>query len=517
MNTLSPKQRFSINDSDAKINIWEGAVRSGKTYISLWRWIKELTYGPAGEYCMISRTYDTFKRNLLPLLSNMIGADARYYAGKREMNIFNKTIHIIGADDSSADSKIRGATFCGSYVDEITMIPEAVFKMLISRCAMGGARIFGTTNPDSPYHWLKKDFLTDNPDVKSWQFSLDDNPNLTKEEKDYLKRQYKGLWFRRFIEGLWVQAEGAIYDFFDPNVHVIDMPPGNPESMILGVDYGTTNPCSFVLVSINKSKYPNMWVDSVYYYDSKVHQRQKTDSEYAEDLIKFIENKPVRAIYVDPSAASFKLELSRHGVQNLYDAENEVIDGIRMVSKLFNNGTLKVCKNCDILIKEIQGYVWDPKCEKTGKEQPLKRSDHCLVGETIVLTDSGYRRIDSLIGSKGKIASEKDLKAVMQDYEDVRKTRINAPVYTLTLEDGSNITCTKEHQFLTQSGWKMLSELTQSDTIYTWNTNSFKKFSFIKIIKQAIGSLRIVLKKGCIRLFGNTSMGKFLINTISTT
>lgn len=117
------------------------------------------------------------------------------------MNIFGKTIHIVGADDERAESKIRGSTLAGAYVDEISIIPEGVFKMLLSRCLMGGARIFGTTNPDSPYHWLKRDYLTDNPDVKSWQFTLKDNPELTQWEKDYLCRQYKGLWYQRFIEG----------------------------------------------------------------------------------------------------------------------------------------------------------------------------------------------------------------------------------------------------------------------------------------------------------------------------
>jgi len=277
---------------------------------------------------MITRTYDTFKRNLLPQLTRMIGADVRYYAGKREMVIFGKTIHIVGADDERAENKIRGPTFQGAYVDEATIIPESVFKMLISRCAMKGAKIFATTNPDSPYHWLKKDYLDENPDVKSWKFTLDDNPELTKDEKEYLRRQYKGIWFQRFIEGKWVQAEGAIYDFFDTSIHLIDHPPGPAEFYIAGVDYGTTNPCSFVLIGINRSRYPNMWVESVYYYDSRLKQRQKTDSEYAEDLAKFIEGKPIKAIYIDPSAASFKLELSKSGIQNLYDAEKEGIEGI---------------------------------------------------------------------------------------------------------------------------------------------------------------------------------------------
>ena len=355
MHKFSNKQLISIAESDAKINIWEGAVRSGKTYASLWRFLKELSIGPDGEYCIISRTYDSFRRNILHLLTRMIGSDAKYYSGKREMNIWGKTVFVVGADDERSESKIRGSSFSGLYVDECTIIPQSVFMMAISRCAMGGAKIFATTNPDSPYHWLKKDFLTNNPDVKSWQFVLDDNPELTDEEKDYLHRQYQGLWYQRFIEGKWVQAQGAVYDFFDERFHVIDFPPGTAEYKLVGVDYGTTNPTSFVMVGYNRKMFPNMWVEKVYYYDSRLSQRQKTDSEYAEDFRKFVDGQNVRAIYIDPSAASFKLELSRVDFFPLYDAENEVLDGIRFVGKSLSNGTLKICRNCDALIKEFSG------------------------------------------------------------------------------------------------------------------------------------------------------------------
>ena len=377
-NDISPKQLASLKESDARINIWEGAVRSGKTYVSLWRFLKELTYGPAGEYCIISRTYDSFKRNILPQLVRMIGPDAKYYSGKREMSLWGKTIHVVGADDERAESKIRGPTFSGAYVDEATIIPESVFKMLISRCAMGGAKIFATTNPDSPYHWLKRDYLENNEDVKSWQFKLDDNPELSTDEKQYLCRQYRGLWYQRFIEGLWVQAEGAIYDFFDEKLHVLDFPQSTAQFYIVGVDYGTTNPCAFVLIGINFNKYPNMWVEDEYYYSSKVHQRQKTDAEYANDLKRFIENRPIKAIYIDPSAASFKAELLKAGVDHLFDAENEVIDGIRFVAKYLDLGTIKICQKCTNLIKEFQSYVWDAKSLKSGIDKPLKENDHAL-------------------------------------------------------------------------------------------------------------------------------------------
>jgi PBSX family phage terminase large subunit len=334
--------------------------------------------GPDGDYAIICRTYDSFKKNLLKLIEGFARFNSHYYIGKREIHIYGKTVHVVGADDDRAEAKIRGPTFRGIYFDEITIIPRSVWMMGISRCAMGDAKIFGTTNPDSPLHWLKTDFLTNNPDVKSWQFRLDDNPDLKQGEKDYLKRQYKGLWYQRFIEGLWVQAEGSIYDTFDTNLHVIDYGPKQPRECVIGVDYGTTNPCSFVSIAINTSAFPNMWIEDEYYYDSKIHQRQKTDAEYAADLIRFIKDKPVKAIYIDPSAASFKLELQKQGVQNLYDAENEVIDGIRFVSKLINEGTLKICRNCTNLLKEIQSYVWDPKSLKTGVDKPLKEHDHAL-------------------------------------------------------------------------------------------------------------------------------------------
>lgn len=167
---LSEKQRFSLTDSDARINIWEGAVRSGKTYISLWRFLKELTYGPAGEYVIISRTYDSFKRNILPLLTDMIATDVKYYYGKRELVIWGKTIHVVGADDERAESKIRGPTFSGAYVDEATIIPETVFKMLISRCAWVCGPII---NPHNRILWQPRrevDYM------KSWIEKIIDSP-----------------------------------------------------------------------------------------------------------------------------------------------------------------------------------------------------------------------------------------------------------------------------------------------------------------------------------------------------
>lgn len=454
----SPKQIQSFKESNAKINIWVGAVRSGKTYISLWRFITAVREGPHGSYVMIARTYRSFREYIIPELGRMLGEDFDHLKGLQEIVLYGKTIHLIGANDERAESKIRGATFAGAYVDEITIIPESVFKMLISRCAMDGAMIFGTTNPDSPFHWLNRDFLQNNADVKYWNFTLDDNPQLKPEDREYLKRQYTGLWYQRFIEGKWVQAENAIYDFFDQKRHVIDTAPSYTSPFFVGIDYGTANPCAFVLIGYDPDCFPNFWVADEYYFDSRTHQRQKTDAEYASDLQRFIMGKNVTAIYLDPSAVSFRMELQRQGIQNLYEAKNDVIDGIRFVGTMFNEGSTKILSHCKNLIKEFQSYVWDEKSAKLGIDKPKKENDHCFVAGTIVSTERGPVPIEK-ITPVDKVKTRSGFNKVISTfshYEEVSK------YYLL----GKEIIGTKNHPFLTVNGWKNLSDLIQSDILF---------------------------------------------------
>lgn len=375
---FSPKQIKSINESIAPINIWEGAIRSGKTYASLWRFYEETDIGPEGDFCIVSKTYDTFKRNLIPILEALLGRHMRYYAGKRELYLKNRLVSVIGCSDERAEQKLRGSTFAGAYVDEATLIPESAFKMLQGRLSVPGAKLFCTTNPDSPYHWFKKEFLQGNKDVRSWQFLMDDNPNLTEDYKQLMNRQYTGLWHQRYILGQWVQAEGAVYAFFNEPRHVIDYPTANATFYIVGVDYGTINPCAFLLIGCNRHRTPNIWVEDEYYYDSRVRQRQKTDGELADDLQQFIVGKRINAIYIDPSAASFKVELVRRGVDNICDANNDVNNGIGFVGMLLNEGSFKICRKCTNLIQELQSYVWDEKAAKKGVEKPKKENDHAV-------------------------------------------------------------------------------------------------------------------------------------------
>jgi PBSX family phage terminase large subunit len=377
---LSPKQLQSYQQSDARINIWEGAVRSGKSHACLIRFLDYIVHGPAGTLIAVGKTNSTLKRNFVDPLLEMLGLDVRFYAGRQEVKLYKRNIILIGANDERAEGKIRGNTFAGALVDEGTFLPESFFITLLARLSVPKAQLFLTTNPDSPFHWLKKNYLDRKEDLnlKSFSFGLEDNPSLDATFKEDLKKEFRGLWYKRYIEGAWVLAEGAIYDFFDERYHCIDFSPTSSRYFICGVDYGTTNPCGFSLIGYDPEAYPNLWVEDEYYFDSREMNRQKTDTEYAEDLRRFLGNRNIKCIVIDPSAASFKAELIKLGFNNIIDANNEVLDGIRFVSKLLSNGTLKVSRQCKNLIKEFQTYSWDPKSVTLGEDRPLKQNDHLL-------------------------------------------------------------------------------------------------------------------------------------------
>lgn len=375
---LSDKQVLSFKESNSRLNIWEGAVRSGKSFISILRFVKALKNGPSGQAMIIGVSRDAIQRNVVMEICSILGMPPPTPKAT-QLNILGRTIHLVGASDERAQRRIQGSTLAMAYVDELTLIPQGFFKMLLSRLSVDGAQLFGTTNPDSPFHWLKENFLARTDlDMKIFRFKLEDNPSLTQSYIENLKKEYTGLWYKRYIEGEWVLAEGTVFDFFDEEDHVIQTSPGQAEYYVVGVDYGTANPTAFSMVAYNKKLWPNIWMEKEYYYDSRKMGRQKTDSDYCDDLKNFIKGYNVQNIYIDPSAASFKAELMREGVTGIHDANNDVMNGIRFESQLLANGTFKVCRNCSNIIREFQTYRWDEKVSMKGEDKPIKDNDHML-------------------------------------------------------------------------------------------------------------------------------------------
>lgn len=392
---LSSKQLAFMRESGARVNILEGTIRSGKTIVSLLRWLIFIARAPrGGELVMIGRTRDALYRNVIkplqdPSLFGALAALVVYTNGAPTATILGRTVHVIGASDAKAEKILRGMTVAGAYVDEVTVIPEEFFTQLLGRMSVRGAQLFGTTNPDSPAHWLKAKFLdriADLPDWRSWHFTLDDNPSLSDTYKAAIKAEFTGLWYRRFILGEWVAAEGAIYDMWDPLAHVIpyDTMPALAELIAVGVDYGTTNPTHAVALGITAEPVQRLVVVDEWRYKAGDKGHRWTDAQlsaglraWTDDLRDTLHLQP-RWTFLDPAAASFHTQLRSDGVTGLTAASNEVAYGIRAVANLLGRGRLVVTDRCPHLIAEVPGYSWDPKATEKGEDRPIKVADHGL-------------------------------------------------------------------------------------------------------------------------------------------
>lgn len=385
---LSPAQARSIAHAEhAKIALWSGAVSSGKTIASLIAFLGAVAQASnIGLVVIVGRTLQTIERNIVtplqsPELFGPLTAHVRHTPGSNTAVILGRTVHLIGASDTRAEGRIRGATICLGYVDEATLIPHGFWMMLLSRLRVPRARLLATTNPAGPGHWLRKGFILRGTEVNliHFAFELADNPSLTDEYLRDIHAQYTGLWHRRFIEGLWVAAEGAVYDMFDPDRHVIHGPlPALPTLPGVGVDYGTVHAFSAHLLGVQPASQDHparLVLAREYRHDSKLTLGQLTDAEYSTRLRAWIGADQPRWVCVDPSAASFSLQLWRDGLPNVMPADNAVADGIRVVSSLLATDRLVVHESCEGLLDELPGYSWDERAAERGEDKPVKADD----------------------------------------------------------------------------------------------------------------------------------------------
>lgn len=400
---FSEKQLDFICNSDAFINIASGAVRAGKTIGATIRWINFVYESPHTRFLMTGKSADTLYRNVIEDIEKICGDDVRYVKSSSggaklifkipndDGGVIEKVCYCVGAYDEGSESRIRGMTVGGWVADEVTLYPESFITQAINRMSLAGAKAFWTTNPDSPYHYIKTEYIdkVGEKNIKCWYFDMDDNLSLTEEYKDNLKGMYSGIWEKRMIRGLWVLAEGVIYDNFNNDIHVIgdDDLPERFDKMLVGIDYGTSNATGFTLVGVKDGVY---YFIKEYYYSGRDTQRSKSDLTYSKDLQAFIEGYDVWRIFIDPSAASFITQLKDDGVQGIYPADHDVLNGIRTMQGLIDKKRLFIHRRCVNLLKEIATYTWCPKAQKRGEDKPIKENDHMLDSARYVcFTDAG--------------------------------------------------------------------------------------------------------------------------------
>lgn len=392
--------------------IADGAIRSGKTLsmsLSFVLWAMSSFNGQ--NFAMCGKTIGSFRRNVLFWLKLMLRSRGYKVTDHRADNLVvvakgetENYFYIFGGKDERSQDLIQGITLAGVFFDEVALMPESFVNQATGRCSVDGSKFWFNCNPDGPYHWFKINWID-----KSWgflgkrkaqeiteearkqgkeaglkkllylHFTMDDNLSLSEKVKARYRGMYSGVFYKRYILGLWAMAEGIIYDMFDQSRHakpilsfygkLID---GN---RYVSCDYGTQNATVFHLW--------NKGIDGVwycireYYYSGRDKGKQKTDAEYADDLGKWLEGTKIRAVIVDPSAASFIAELRKRGYKVL-KAKNEVEDGIRLVGRMLNQEKIIFADSCVNTIKEFASYIWDAKAAERGEDKPVKEWDHCM-------------------------------------------------------------------------------------------------------------------------------------------
>ena len=380
-----------------RINLLEGSVRSGKTWISLVAWAFLVASMPKDKnYLMVAKTLTSLRRNCLDLLQDLVGTNNFTYSlSKKEAILFGRLVYLEGVNDARAESKIRGMTLQGAYCDELTLFTEDFFSMLLSRLSSKNAKLIATTNPDSPYHWLMEKYIMreDELDMLVLKFLIDDNPYLDPEYVANLKKEYTGVFYDRFILGLWTVAEGLIFPEAAEGKYNVPFDANRKyTSYIVSIDYGTLNPCSMGLWGLSDGVWYRI---KEYYHSGRDTRKQLTDEEYYKKLTELIDGLPVREIIIDPSAASFIATIRKHGRYHVRKADNAVLDGIRNTAKALQNGSVRICDNCKNTIAEFSAYRWD---EKSQEDKPIKENDHAMDDiryfVNTVLTKSTARFID---------------------------------------------------------------------------------------------------------------------------
>lgn len=400
---LSRKQRRVLARSKTRVTLLEGSIRSGKTFIMLIAWLLFVAVKAPkrGALIMVGKSRDSLYRNIFEPIENdptlaVFGPFIRYKQGAPSAQIFGRTVHVVGAADAKAESKIRGMTVAGAFVDELTTLPRDFFKQLLGRMSVTGAQMFATTNPDAPGHWLRIDYLdklAEFPDWRVYHFDMDDNPGLSEDYKQSLRREYSGLWFDRFILGLWVAAEGAVYQEFVNAKHVIraDQLPNIDRVLIAGLDYGTTHRTRAYLLGMGSvgigpdgklSTDPAAPLRPCLFVLDEFAPDTATVGEHAAMFRQWLADQPVTAwrtpewIAVDPAAAVMRQQLFSDGMTNVMRAHNAVLSGIQTVSSLLASSRLFIVgENSPKLVKMLPGYRWDSAATAKGLTKPVKVDD----------------------------------------------------------------------------------------------------------------------------------------------
>lgn len=413
--------------------ICDGAVRSGKTVslaLSYVQWAMETFNGM--NFGMCGKTIHAHRRNVVKPLKQMLKSrnyeivdllnenvliiQKRYKLSDGTIKTSINYFYIFGGGDESSQDTIQGITLAGCLFDEVALMPESFVQQATARCSVDGAKFWFSCNPDNPFHWFKKEWV-EKLEIKKvlyLHFTMKDNPSLSDEVKARYESLYTGIFYKRFILGLWVMADGVVYPMFDVDLNCIDYQ-RNWTRTIIAIDFGIQNATTFGLYGFYQPEKHYHLIDA--YYHSGKEQGQKTVNQYVDDLEKFIQSKNIKPDYIviDPSASALIVEIrnrtyfKRRGIR-IIPAKNAVMNGIQVVSYLLQERKFTLAPHCIHDQEEFAAYTWDEKAAERGVDEVTKTNDHCMDRNryaiyTDVILYKTFTNVANLINTSGKGAN----------------------------------------------------------------------------------------------------------------
>ncbi len=355
-----------------RINLLEGSVRSGKTWISLVLWAMWVATMPKeGTYLMAAKTLTALERNNLNLLLSLVGKDNfSFSVQSKKAVLFGRTVYLEGANDARSENKIRGLTLTGAYCDELTLFDEDFFVMLLSRLSEPNAKLFATTNPDSPGHWLMTDYIkraeNDELDFLRIRFLIDDNPYLSKEYVKSLKQEYTGVFYERFIKGEWRAAEGVVYQEFadDPERFKLSKAPDDISFATIGVDFGGNKSAhAFVCLGFTKGFKSCVVLDEFYLKEQISPQR--LESEFVRFVKRQKEKYKVLEAFCDNAESTLICGLKnaamreKLGIVVRKAQKTKILDRIRFFNGLMSQNRFFILKGLKHVPDALACAVWE--------------------------------------------------------------------------------------------------------------------------------------------------------------
>lgn len=361
--------------------VCDGAIRSGKTFamgVGFFLWAMSTFDGQ--QFALCAKTAGAAERNILsgvlPVLRGC-GMQIRTKSTARQVVVRlgerENVFWIFGGCDARAAALVQGVTLAGALLDEVVLMPQEFVEQVCARCSAAGSRLWFSCNPDGPQHWFYRKWIMQAEAMRCLylHFTMRDNPALPEQIRRRYERMYTGVFYRRYVAGLWTAAEGRVYDFFDEQM-ACDVPDGPWETgWYISCDYGTVNPASFGLWGRSRGVWYRV---QEFYYDSRRAGRQMTDAEYAAALRALAGTRTIRAVIVDPSAASFIQTLRRAG-WHVQRADNAVLSGIRRTADALRLGQIQICRTCTDCLREMALYVWD---SSAARDRVRKQDDHAM-------------------------------------------------------------------------------------------------------------------------------------------